>query len=150
MDIFSIIKEDHEKVSDIFRQLKGAKDTAGSREQLFAQLKEELELHSRAEEQVFYPALEEVEETRDLALDAREDHQLVSELLEELATTSKEGEEWAERLQVLEESVEDHVEEEESDIFEAARQLFSGDRAREIGQRFQAAKQQQMATRSAK
>jgi hemerythrin superfamily protein len=150
MDIFSLIREDHQKVSDLFSQIKGTRGASGKRAQLFAQIKEELEIHSHAEEQVFYAALQGDDVAYDMALDAIEDHRLVAELLEELATASKDGEEWEEKLQVLEENVEDHVEEEESEIFEAASQLFSNEQAQELGKRFQAVKREQLATRSAK
>jgi hypothetical protein len=48
-------------------------------------------------------------------------------------------------VQVLEEHVEDHIEEEEGDIFDVARQLFSVAQAAELAQRWQMAKQEYMA-----
>lgn len=142
MDIFSLIQEDHQKVRELFQQLKSG---SGNRDQLFSQLKEELELHTHAEEQVFYPVLQEVDVTQDMMEEAIGDHELVEELLEELATAPKDTEEWSEKLDVLQENVEEHVEEEESDIFEAARQILVGDQAQELAQRWQTAKQEQLA-----
>lgn len=145
MDIFSLIKKDHEEVAGLFKQLRDAKGSRQRCEQLFTQLKEVLELHSHAEEQVFYPALQEAEVTQEMLEEALEDHQLVAELLEELATTPKGGAEWDERIEILEENVQEHVEEEESDIFDAARQLLSPGDATELAARWQTAKQEQMA-----
>jgi hemerythrin superfamily protein len=150
MDIFDLMMEDHKKVANLFRQLHGEKSASRHREQLFAHLKEELELHSYAEEQVWYPALQEMDVTYNMALDAIEDHQLIVELLDELSTSPKDDAAWDDKLETLEESVEDHVEEEESELFEAARQLFSADRARALGERFRAAKQEHMVARNAK
>ena len=44
---------------------------------LFTQLKEELELHAHAEEQVFYPALQEADVTQEMVEGALEDHRVV-------------------------------------------------------------------------
>jgi hemerythrin-like domain-containing protein len=150
MDIFSLIMEDHKKVAQLFKQLRETKGSLESREQLFAQLKEDLEVHRHTEEQVFYPALQENDVTHDMALDALDDHRLVAELLEELAISPKQGEEWDEKLLTLEEHVEEHVEEEEDEIFETARQLFSAGQGRELGERWQTAKQEYMASRISK
>jgi len=149
MDIFRLIMADHAKVSDLFKQLRRQKGSSQNRQQLFAQLKEALELHAYAEEQVFYPALQEVDVTEDLAFEAMEDHRLVRELLAELATSSIHTPEWNEQLEILEENVEEHVEEEETDIFDAAHQLLTAQQAAELAERWQMAKQEQMA-RSAK
>jgi hypothetical protein len=63
----------------------------------------------------------------------------------QLATSRMDGEAWNEKLEVLEEHVEDHIEEEEGDIFDVARQLFSVAQAAELAQRWQMAKQEYMA-----
>ena len=149
MDIFRLIIADHEQVSNLFKQLRQQKGPSGNRQQLFAQLKEALELHAHAEEQVFYPALQEVDVTQDLALEAMEDHLMVQELLAEMATTAIDSPDWDEKLEILAEDVEEHVEAEESDMFDAAHQLFTSAQATELAERWQTAKQQRMA-RSAK
>ena len=145
MDIFSLIKQDHQEVASLFRQLRDAKGSRQTCEQLFTQLKEELELHSHAEEQVFYSALQEADVTEEMVEEALEDHQLVAELLEELATTPKGNAEWDEKLEILEENVQEHIEAEESDMFDAARQLLSAADAAELTERWQTVKQEQMA-----
>ena len=145
MDILSLIKQDHQEVTSLFKQLHDAQGSRATCEQLFAQLKETLELHAHAEEQVFYRALQEADVTEEMVEEALEDHQLVTELLDELATTPKDHAAWDEKLQILEENVQEHVEVEESDIFDAARQLFSAADATELAERWQTAKQEQMA-----
>jgi iron-sulfur cluster repair protein YtfE (RIC family) len=150
MDIFGFIEQDHQKVMKLFQQLHNAKSSAKNRQQLFAQLKEELEFHTHTEEQVFYPALQESDGLHDMVLDAQEDHRLVSEMLEKLASTSETDEEWDERLQTLQENVEGHVADEESKIFEAARQLLGSEQARRLAEDRQRVKQEQMMTRASR
>jgi hemerythrin superfamily protein len=149
MDIFRLIMADHARVTDLVRQLYNQTGSSGDRAQLFAQLKEEIELHAHAEEQVFYPLLQEREMTRELAFEALEDHHLVQELLADMATSSMESPAWQEKLDILTENVAEHMAEEESDLFEAARQVVTAAQADELAQRWHTAKQVQMA-RSAK
>lgn len=145
MDIFSLIKKDHQEVMSLFKQLRDAKGSRALCAQLFTQLKEELELHSHAEEQVFYAALQEDDMMEEMVEEALEDHQLVAELLDELATTPKGSAAWNEKLEMLEENVQEHIEEEEGDLFDAARQLLSKEDAAALVERWQTAKQEQMA-----
>lgn len=145
MDIYSLIKKDHQEVASLFRRLKAAEGFCETSEQLFAQLREELELHTHAEERVLYSALQEAEGTQELVEAALNDHKLVQELLDELAALRMDDEVWNEKLEVLKEHVEDHVEEEEGDIFDVARRLFSAEQVAELAQRWQTAKQEYMA-----
>ena len=65
MDIYSlIIKKDHQEVAGLFRRLKAAEGFSETSEQLFTQLREELEIHTHAEERVWYSALRETEGTQ--------------------------------------------------------------------------------------
>jgi len=145
MDIYSLIKQDHQEVASLFKQLRDARGSRETCAQLFTQLREELELHAHVEEQVFYAALQEADGTQEMVEEALEDHQLVAVLLEELATTPKGSAAWDEQIQVLEENVQEYVEVEESDIFDAARQLLSPEDEAELAERWQTARQEQMA-----
>src|SRR5438093_10848979 len=46
VDIYSLIKQDHEEVIGLFRRLKAAEGCSDTSEQLFAQLEERVELHA--------------------------------------------------------------------------------------------------------
>ena len=145
MDIYSLIKRDHQEVASLFRRLKAAEGFSETSEQLFAQLREELELHAHAEERVWYAALREAEGTQELVQEALDDHASVQDLLDELAASRMDDEAWNEKLEVLGGHVEDHIAAEEGDIFDVARQLFSATQAAELAQRWQIAKQEHMA-----
>ncbi len=145
MDIYSLIKKDHQEVARLFKQLRDAKGSRETCAQLFTQLREELERHTHVEEQVFYPALQEAEVAQELVEEALDDHQLVAVLLEELATTSQGSSAWDEQIQGLEENVQEHVKAEERHIFDAARQLLSPEDEAELAERWQTARQEQMA-----
>lgn len=144
MNAFTLLKADHEKVAGILEKIDGTTERATKgREELFTQLKNELDVHARIEEEILYPALEEYEETRAISLEAYEEHALVKQLLEELAAAPKDDEQWTAKFTVLKENVEHHVEEEEGEMFKKARKVLSEDEIEELGERLQQAKQAQ-------
>ena len=146
MNAFALLKADHEKVAGILGTIEETTERAvKGRDELFARLKEELDLHARVEEEIFYPALEEDEETREITLEAYEEHRLVKQLLSELEAEPKDTEEWTAKFTVLKENIEHHVEEEEGEMFKKARQVLSEQEIETLGARLQAAKQQNKA-----
>jgi len=144
MNAFTLLKQDHEKMAGIMEKIDGTTERATKgREELFTQLKNELDIHARIEEEILYPTLEEYEETRDISLEAYEEHALVKQLLEELAAAPKDDERWTAKFTVLNENVEHHVEEEEGEMFKKARKVLSEDEIENLGDRLQEAKQLQ-------
>jgi len=147
MNAYALLKEDHKKVSGIFEKLEPTTERAlKTREELFTRLESELEVHSSIEEQIFYPALKQAAETRDIVLEAFEEHRIVKDLLKELASTAKDTEQWTAKLTVLKESVEHHVEEEEGEMFKKAKKVLTDEEAEDLGARMQAAKTKLAAT----
>ena len=143
MDAFKLLKQDHEKVSGIFEKLEPTTERAvKTREELFTQLKQELDVHAQIEEQIFYPAIKDADETHEITLEAYEEHAVVKQLLAELDAESKETEEWGAKLTVLKENVEHHVEEEEGEMFSKAKKVLSSEQLEELGTRMEEAKQQ--------
>ena len=146
MNPFNLLKSDHEKVAGILESIDQTTERAAKgRDELFARLKEELDLHTKIEEEIFYPALEDSEETRDVTLEALEEHRLVKQLLTELEAAPKDTEEWTAKFTVLKENVEHHVEEEEGEMFPKARKALSEDEIESLGDRLQEAKKQNRA-----
>jgi hemerythrin-like domain-containing protein len=146
MDAFALLKADHKKVAGILDTLDATTERAErGREELFARLKEELDLHARIEEEIFYPALEDEDETRDITLEAYAEHNLVKQLLSELEAEPKDTEEWTAKFTVLKENIEHHVEEEEGEMFKKARKVLSKDEVELLGERLQEAKRPEKA-----
>jgi RNA-splicing ligase RtcB len=149
MNAFQLLKEDHQKVSGIFQQLEPTTERAEkTRTELFAKLKEELDVHAKIEESIFYPAIKQAAETREIVLEGFEEHHVVKMLLKELEALPVDTEQWTAKLKVLQENVEHHVEEEE--MFQKARQVLSEDDINRLGAEMEQMKQQlQSQTKSA-
>jgi hemerythrin-like domain-containing protein len=151
MDAFTLLKADHKKVAGILEKLDSTTERGvKTREELFTQLKTELDAHARVEETIFYPALEKADETRDITLEAFEEHRLVKQLLGELETLGKDEEQWTAKFTVLKENVEHHVEEEEGEMFKSARKVLSKEEAETLGTRMEAAKEKELKAAAAR
>jgi hypothetical protein len=141
MNAFTLLKDDHKKVAGLLEKIDATTERAlKTRDELFAQVKAELDLHAEIEEKILYPVLEKAEETHDISLEAYEEHRIVKQLLNELAAEPKDTEEWTAKFTVLKENIEHHVEEEEGDMFKKARKVLSEDEIETLGQRLEEAK----------
>jgi len=145
MNAIEILKEDHKEALELIEQLEnvgGSLDAAeGGVEfaptNLFKQLKSALTLHTQLEEQVFYPAMREFEETRDLIPVAIEEHQTVDQILEEMSTLTTLDDDFQEKLEELKENLEHHMSEEEDEMFPKAEELCGKKRLDEMGRQMQ-------------
>lgn len=132
MDIYSLIKQDHQRVTDLFGLLDAIEITAAERTRLFRTLKQELTVHKEAEENTFYAALSDVPEISDRIEESLEEHVDIEELLEELDDLDSESDEFFAQLRELKEEVEHHLEEEENVIIPLARELLTAAEAERI------------------
>jgi len=137
MDPFELLKSDHKKVAELFERIENASGKAKS--SIFERIRNELEIHTQVEEDIFYPALRKAEETRDITLEAYEEHRVVKELLAELAA-GKPSDQWDAKLTVLKENVEHHVDEEEDEMFGKAKDVLSTEEVDALGDRIAAEK----------
>lgn len=142
MDAFELLKKDHKKVAQLFKEVEAA--SGQTKKQIFSRLKTELDVHASAEERIFYPALENKEKAREITLEAYEEHNVVKDLLAELDNGDPAQDEWDAKLTVLKENVEHHVEEEEGELFSKARQVLSEAEIEELGVEMEAEKASQL------
>jgi hemerythrin superfamily protein len=139
MNALEVLKQDHQKVKKLFQEVKQATDQA-KRKELFNEIDTELEIHAHIEETVFYPAIEEHEEFKDMVAGALEEHQEAKTLLDELEELGADNHDFGSKLQLLIEAVEHHVEEEEGEMFPKIREVFDEDELEQLGQELEAAK----------
>lgn len=131
-DIFSQLKRDHDQIRSLFEKVEQAPDTK-DRLDLFGEVKRALTAHSKAEDQTFYTELETDEELEDDIVDARQEHELIDQLIAEVEGTDPDDGRWMTRLVELKDAVERHVREEEDQIFPLARELLNAEDADVLG-----------------
>ena len=116
-DATELLKADHDRVDELFNKVKANED--GNNKDVFQTIRQELELHTHVEEQIFYPNLLENgdEELQKIVREGLEEHGQVKTMLTEMGPMSGDDEEFKAKLKVLMENVEHHVEEEEGEMF---------------------------------
>jgi hemerythrin superfamily protein len=140
MTILKALNADHDEFKSMLKAILATKD-GKKRRKLFAQFKSKLTAHSRAEEKTFYGPLETTEEGKTEALEGAVEHGVVDRLLADLtAARHPEAETWVARCTVLQELLEHHIEDEESDFFKTARKLFNPASLEKMGKAFAAEK----------
>ena len=144
MDALELLKQDHQKVKELFKRGQKTEDKKQQR-QIFKEIKSELETHARIEETIFYPAMEEHEELKDMVLESLEEHKQMKTVLREMARLSTSSERFKPKFKVLKDNVEHHaVEEEEGKMFPKIRKLINRNELEELGQELEATKHKRL------
>lgn len=144
MNLYELLQRDHEKVREIFRQLDRTSESEDTRrERLFSALYRELDVHSQAEEKFFYSQLKGQDDTRELVLEAMDEHKDVKKLLDELESMDKGSVEWTAKLRACRENVEHHIYEEETELFPRARKALEEEEAAGIAEDIESFKEEQ-------
>ena len=117
MLVTDLIAQDHRKFQQLFVELEDARPDARD---VLDRLVQELDLHARAEEAVFYPAVREVSRRID---DAEAGHEHMRTLVEAVRAAAPGSREFAQSVLQLKQTVLNHAMEEEAGIFMDAARL---------------------------
>src|SRR5512139_1041219 len=148
MNALDLLSEDHKKVKELFEEAENAEGK--EQQKLFDQIKQELETHTRIEETIFYPAVQQYEELKDMVLESLEEHKQVKTLLKEMDGLAADSDKFEPKLKVLMENVEHHAEEEEEGkMFPQLRHLMDEQELEDLGVELDAAKQKGQKQRKA-
>ena len=148
MDAIKLLKDDHKKVKDLFREYEAAGDRAYQKKKAIAEkVFMELEVHSTLEEEIFYPTLQAKtdKEGKELVAEGIEEHHVVDVLINELKALDPQDEQFDAKFKVLTENVEHHIDEEEGEMLPDAKETL-GDAIGRLGDEMEQRKQQLMAT----
>ena len=138
MDALSLLKDDHQKMRKLLTELESTTERGvKTREELFSTIKGELTIHEIIEEEIFYPALKDHPKAKDIVLEAYEEHHVVDTVMAELEGLPVDDETWGAKAKVMQENVEHHMEEEEGEMFQKARQVFDREELEELGTRME-------------
>src|SRR3954471_21348384 len=149
MDALTLLQQDHQEVKKLMAEIeKTTERGVKTRQQLFNKLVENLTIHEKIEEQIFYPAVKEratSKQLEELVTESYEEHHFVDVVKAEIENTPFESEEWAAKFKVMMENIEHHAfEEEEGKMFPKVRKIFSKTELEEMGTEMQELKEQLM------
>ena len=136
MNVLTILRRDHATVKSLFNKYSHTgKSSHEKKIQLFERIRRELQIHSRAEEEIFYPAIKAMNgtESRKLVSEALKEHNAVDELLIQISRLKPTEKNFDERMETLFENVDHHVELEEGEIFQFVEENCSEEELNDIG-----------------
>ncbi len=137
MKIYDLLKKDHEKVKSLMSDLVSLEEKDEARRtHLISEIRDALIPHARAEESVLYNSLRTMDSSKSMAMHAYVEHMEAEALLRTLQIAGKIDAGWKETAKKLQKALDHHVREEETHLFEAAKQLFTDQEAEMMGQVF--------------
>jgi len=138
MNAITMLLDDHAKMRKLMTELESTTERGLKiRAELFSTIKGELTIHEIIEEEIFYPALKDHPKAKDIVLEGYEEHHVVDTVMAELEDLPVDDEKWGAKATVMKENVEHHMEEEEGEMFQKARQVFDRDELDELGTRME-------------
>lgn len=130
--VFTTLKREHKEIRGLMQ--KAEKDPAR-----FAEFTTALSGHTHAEEKTLYKQLENEKQMREMILEGYEEHHVVELVVQEMQKQQAGGEQWQAKFKVMQENLEHHIEEEESDMFPAAEKVMGRSRAMEMAEEYERA-----------
>jgi hemerythrin superfamily protein len=135
-DVVERIEHDHRAVEQLFAEFTESRSKSKALE-----ICDELDKHTKAEDQAVYPVFaEELSDEQTKVKEASDEHKEARQLIGQIRNT-QDDEHLAELMSQLEQAVQHHVREEESEMLPKARRELPTDELDELGQQFEAAKQ---------
>jgi hemerythrin-like domain-containing protein len=127
MTAIKFLKQQHQDVRELFALFERAQE-ATDKDTICQQIADQLGAHMTIEEQIFYPAVFGALNDQTRLQKAMAEHQEAKDILFEILDMDMSlGESFDEKMRLLQQKIEQHVQEEESEIFEQARDALSGD-----------------------
>ncbi|MBA2406019.1 MAG: hemerythrin domain-containing protein [Bdellovibrionales bacterium] len=136
MQIYDILKKEHEEVKTLLSELIALSDDDEYRFVLVAEIKNALLPHARAEEATLYNTIRAVDADKSIVVHAFKEHMEAESLLRLLEVKDKINFDWKSTAKKLQEALEHHIGEEEGKIFTECRTIFSDAEAESIGDAF--------------
>jgi hemerythrin-like domain-containing protein len=146
MNAIEMLREDHEKVKKLLNELADTTpEEEGKREQLLEKIEQELLVHTKLEEEIFYPAFKKAgdEKHEVMFYEAVEEHRAVEKLvLPDLKRIKAASEKFSGRAKVLKELIEHHIEEEEDELFAKSQKTMDPELLDELGKQMRQRKKE--------
>jgi hemerythrin superfamily protein len=140
-DAIALLKADHRAVEKLFGQFEKARDD-DRRKALADKICLELRVHMQIEEEIFYPVSRDFLKDDDIVDEAVVEHAAARDLMDEIEAMAPGEAFYDAKMTVLQEQIEHHVEEEETEYFPKVQKTKMDLKA--VGTRMQARKEHLM------
>jgi iron-sulfur cluster repair protein YtfE (RIC family) len=134
-NVVNVLKQDHRTVEKLFSDFGSSGDQS-----IVDTICEELDVHMEVEERVVYPVLrDDVSGGTQMAQHAEKEHAQARQIVGRIRQT-KDADHLSELVQELKSAIEEHVQEEENEVFPKMEQELGNDRLEQLGQEVEAQK----------
>jgi hemerythrin superfamily protein len=138
MNIYDVLSRDHREFERLLdRLLAASKAGDDSWKTTLDQLRQGVVAHSHAEEAVLYNALREADQAKGLVMHSYAEHAKADTEMRALGAAKVIDRTWTSMVEKLRDDLRHHIQEEETKVFAAARQIFTEQEAEQIGVAFE-------------
>jgi iron-sulfur cluster repair protein YtfE (RIC family) len=131
MTLFTLLKQDHDKVKREFKALMQQDEIDVD---VLESICNELTIHMQMEEKYLYPVMQKEESAKEITEEAILEHQEAKKLVDEILDGDLDTTELKVKAEMLQLAIEHHVKEEEDELFAEIKDSLSEDRIDEIAQ----------------
>lgn len=135
--IYEAIKADHDSHRALLETLSDTSGESDTRKSAWHDFYYDVKSHAAAEEETFYSKLISKTWGQDAARHSVHEHQQLDDLMEKLNDMDMSSPEWLKTFKELRHEYEHHMEEEENEVFERAREVISDAEIEGFGKRFE-------------
>jgi hemerythrin-like domain-containing protein len=138
--IYDTLKQDHDHHRELLAAIAQTSGDSEERRKLWQKFYYDVGAHAAAEEEAFYSPLMETEKGQPKGRHSVAEHKALDDIIQELEEMEKASPGWLTRFKTLKHDYEHHIDEEEEEIFETAREVLGSDSDGKIGNRFEVRK----------
>jgi len=143
MTIYEALSKDHRQFERLLdRLLEASKAKDDSWKTVLDELRRGVIAHAHAEEAVFYNALREADKEKSLVMHSYGEHAMAETEMRALGAAKLVDATWTSMVEKLSKDLRHHIQEEESSVFGAARQVFTEEEATQMGVAFERLKEE--------
>ncbi|MBV8334337.1 MAG: hemerythrin domain-containing protein [Alphaproteobacteria bacterium] len=117
VNALELLEQDHRQVEEWFDEYDELPDDEAPKSELAGKICLALKVHTRIEEEIFYPQAREATEDKDLLDEAIVEHATVKNLISEIEEMEPGEDLYDAKIRVLGEMVKQHIKEEEEELF---------------------------------
>lgn len=122
-DAIGVLAEDHARLAELFARFEKLASNGTRKAALVERICDEIEVHSRIEEEIFYPSVRAAIDDDELMDEAAVEHETAKAMIDQLRALRPGDFHYNAKVKVLSEYIRHHVAEEERQIFPRARKI---------------------------
>lgn len=143
-DIYKIIKNEHDRHRELLDKIADTSGDTAERRSLWRDFFHDVKAHAAAKEETFYASLISKTWGQDKARHSGTEYKELDDITDDLEKTDFSSSGWLNRFKTLHHDYVHHIDEEEDEVFERAKEVIDDRKADELGPQFEKHKQKEL------